>query len=59
LHAPAALEFSAKIGKWQLNGVVLIRFGEVGEMVEFEVMVQPVKALARKWQAGSARNKAC
>ena len=41
-----ALEFSANIGKWQLKGVDLIRFGEAGEMIEFEVMVRPIKALA-------------
>jgi hypothetical protein len=41
----AALEFSANIGKWQLKGVDLIRFDEGGEMVEFEVMIRPIKAL--------------
>ena len=42
----AALEFSANIGKWQLKGVDLIKFGETGEMIEFEVMIRPIKALA-------------
>ena len=41
----AGLEFSANIGKWQLKGIDLIRFNEAGEMVEFEVMVRPIKAL--------------
>ena len=41
----AALEFSANIGKWQLKGVDLIRFDEGGEIVEFEVMIRPIKAL--------------
>jgi hypothetical protein len=41
----AALEFSANIGKWQLKGVDLIRFDDAGKMVEFEVMVRPLKAL--------------
>src|SRR3954467_7151803 len=41
----AALEFSANIGKWQLKGVDLIKFDEAGQMVEFEVMVRPLKAL--------------
>jgi hypothetical protein len=40
-----ALEFGANIGKWQLKGVDLIQFNEAGEMVEFEVMVRPIKAL--------------
>ena len=41
----AALEFSANIGKWQLKGVDLIKFNEAGEMIEFEVMIRPIKAL--------------
>jgi hypothetical protein len=41
-----ALEFGANIGKWQLKGIDLIRFNEVGEMIEFEVMIRPFKALA-------------
>jgi hypothetical protein len=41
-----ALEFSATIGKWQLKGVDLIKFDDAGEMIEFEVMVRPIKALA-------------
>jgi hypothetical protein len=40
-----ALEFGANIGKWQLKGVDLIKFGETGEMTEFEVMIRPIKAL--------------
>jgi hypothetical protein len=40
-----ALEFSANIAKWQLKGVDLIRFDASGRMVEFEVMVRPIKAL--------------
>ena len=42
----AALEFGANIGKWQLKGIDLIKFNETGEIVEFEVMVRPIKALA-------------
>jgi hypothetical protein len=41
----AALEFSANIGKWQLKGIDLIRFDAAGKMIEFEVMVRPIKAL--------------
>jgi hypothetical protein len=42
----AALEFAANIGKWQLKGIDLIKFNEQGEMIEFEVMIRPIKALA-------------
>ena len=41
----AALEFSANIGKWQLKGIDLIKFNPAGEMIEFEVMIRPIKAL--------------
>jgi hypothetical protein len=41
----AALEFSANIGKWQLKGIDLIKFNASGEMIEFEVMIRPIKAL--------------
>jgi hypothetical protein len=41
----AALEFSANIGKWQLKGIDLIKFNDAGEMIEFEVMIRPIKAL--------------
>ena len=41
----AGLEFAANIGKWQLKGIDLIKFNELGEMIEFEVMIRPIKAL--------------
>jgi hypothetical protein len=41
----AALEFSANIGKWQLKGIDLVKFNESGEIIEFEVMIRPIKAL--------------
>jgi hypothetical protein len=41
----AALEFSAKIGQWQLKGIDLIQFNAAGEMTEFEVLIRPIKAL--------------
>jgi hypothetical protein len=41
----AALEFGADIGKWQPKGVDLIKFDDAGKMIEFEVMVRPIKAL--------------
>ena len=41
-----ALEFSANIGKWQLKRIDLIKFDDAGEMIGFEVMIRPIKALA-------------
>src|SRR3981189_661938 len=42
----AALEVAANIGKWPLRGVEFITFNEAGEIIEFEVMIRPMKALA-------------
>jgi hypothetical protein len=41
-----ALEFSAAVGNKSLKGVDLIRFDEAGRIVEFEVMIRPLNALA-------------
>lgn len=40
-----ALEFSANVDKWQLKGIDLITFSDAGEMIDFEVMIRPMKAL--------------
>ena len=39
------LEFSATVNGKELKGIDLIRFDEAGKMLEFEVMVRPIKAL--------------
>ncbi|MCD0420412.1 nuclear transport factor 2 family protein [Rubrivivax sp. JA1024] len=41
-----ALEFSAVIDGWELKGVDLMRFNDHGEIVEFEVLVRPLRALS-------------
>jgi hypothetical protein len=51
----AALEFGANIGKWQLKGIDLIKFNDAGEMIEFEVMIRPFKALEALSEAMTAR----
>jgi hypothetical protein len=40
-----ALEFSTNVDQWQLKGIDLITFNAAGEMVDFEVMIRPMKAL--------------
>ena len=50
-----ALEFSARIGQWQLKGIDLIAFNQAGEMTEFEVMIRPFKALEALGEAMTAR----
>jgi hypothetical protein len=50
-----ALEFSARIGKWELKGLDLIKFDDSGLMVEFEVMIRPAKALMALGEAMGSR----
>jgi hypothetical protein len=50
-----ALEFSANVGQWELKGVDLIHFSENGQMVDFEVMIRPMKALQAVGEAMGAR----
>ena len=40
-----ALEFSANIGDLQLKGIDLVTFDSGGQIVEFEVMIRPIRAL--------------
>ncbi len=39
------LEFSARVGDRELKGIDLIRFDEMGRIIEFEVMVRPMSGL--------------
>ena len=41
----AMLEFSTEIDGIQINGVDLIRWNEAGQIVDFKVMVRPLKAV--------------
>lgn len=50
-----ALEFSANIGELELKGIDLIRFNAAGDMIEFEVMIRPMKALQALGTQMSAR----
>lgn len=49
------LEFSAHIGRWELKGIDLITFDEAGQMIAFEVMVRPAKALQALGEAMGAK----
>lgn len=42
----AALEFSAQIGKLPVRGIDLIRLDSQGRIVEFEVMIRPLRTLS-------------
>lgn len=41
----AVLEFACEVDGLQVNGVDIITFGEQGKIVEFKVMVRPLKAI--------------
>lgn len=51
----AGLEFSAKVGPWQLKGIDLIAFNDAGLITEFEVLIRPLKALQALGEAMTAR----
>ena len=37
------LEFSANVGDKSLKGIDMIRFNEQGKIVDFEVMIRPMR----------------
>ena len=39
------LEFEANVGELTLRGVDLIKFGDDGKIIDFEVMIRPANAL--------------
>ncbi|MFQ8430412.1 nuclear transport factor 2 family protein [Amaricoccus sp. W119] len=49
------IEFSARLGDKRLKGIDMIRFGDDGRIVDFEVMVRPLNALKLLGEAMSAR----
>lgn len=51
----AGLEFTAKVGPWQLKGLDLIAFNDDGQMKEFEVLIRPMKGLQALSEAMTAR----
>lgn len=46
----ACLEFTATIDGIEVNGIDLIRFDLEGRIVDFKVMVRPLKAINMLWQ---------
>lgn len=51
----AALEFSAEIGKLPLTGMDVMRFGADGRIVEFEVLIRPLRSLGALAEAIGSR----
>ena len=49
------LEFSADVGDKSLKGIDMIRFDDLGKIVEFEVMVRPASGVQALGEAMGAR----
>ena len=50
----AMLEFETEMGGIHVNGVDIIRFDEDGAIVDFKVMVRPLKAVNKVWEQMAA-----
>ena len=51
----AMLEFTAEINGIHLNGVDIIRWNDDGKIVDFKVMVRPLKAINLLWEMMGAQ----
>lgn len=49
------LEFETELDGIHINGIDLIRFGEDGKIVDFKVMVRPLKAVNKVWELMAAQ----
>ncbi|MEQ1498412.1 MAG: nuclear transport factor 2 family protein [Novosphingobium sp.] len=54
----ACLEFTAEIDGVHVNGIDLIRFDNDGKIIDFKVMVRPVKAVNKLWEMMAAQLQA-
>lgn len=54
----ACLEFAATIDGIAVNGIDLIRFDLEGRIVDFKVMVRPLKAINKVWEMMAAQLQA-
>ena len=51
----ALLEFETVIEGIHINGIDLIRFDESGLIVDFKVMIRPLKAVNKVWEVMAAQ----
>ena len=54
----ALLEFTCEIDGVHVNGIDLIRFDHAGKIIDFKVMVRPVKAVNKLWEMMAAQLQA-
>jgi hypothetical protein len=50
----AMLEFATTLDDIQINGVDIIRWNDEGKIVDFKVMVRPLKAINKVWEKMAA-----
>ena len=51
----ALLEFTSEIDGILINGIDLIKFDDQGKIIDFKVMVRPVKAVNKLWEMMAAQ----
>ena len=51
----AVLEFSTEMDGIQINGIDMITFDEEGKIIDFKVMVRPLKAINKVWEMMGAQ----
>ncbi len=54
----ALLEFTSEIDGIHVNGIDLIRFDDAAKIIDFKVMVRPVKAVNKLWEMMAAQLQA-
>lgn len=54
----AMLEFTSELDGIHINGIDLIRFDDDGKIIDFKVMVRPVKAVNKLWEMMAAQLQA-
>ena len=54
----ALLEFTAELDGIHVNGIDLIRFDAEGTILDFKVMVRPMKAMNKLWELMAAQLQA-
>ncbi|MEQ1494341.1 MAG: nuclear transport factor 2 family protein [Novosphingobium sp.] len=54
----ALLEFTSEIDGIKINGIDLITFDNTGKIMDFKVMVRPVKAVNKLWEMMAAQLQA-
>lgn len=50
----AMLEFATTLDDIQINGVDIIRWNDDGKIIDFKVMVRPLKAINKVWEKMAA-----